>query len=253
MDGLRNPYLSSIWSPNNNTSDKIYNESGLESPVLIPNGEGAMLSSSFLVNNAGTNAGQLTNLPLPPRARPEPFSSNPTIRVHSSIKTETTELCSDNHQLNQLLASQAHASLVATNANAGFDGTFMPRVRARRGMATDPHSIAERHRRERIAERMHNLHDLVPNSNKTDRATMLDEVIDYVKFLKLQIKESNGILSSVSAGPTASELEEDFCLMPIELASAISTQKGTHMAGIPTARPNFNNISSSFYNDVRKK
>ena len=53
-------------------------------------------------------------------------------------------MCSDIHQLNQLSASQAHANLVATNANAGFDGTFMPRVRARRGMATDPHSIAER-------------------------------------------------------------------------------------------------------------
>lgn len=87
MDGLRNPNLSSIWSHNNNTSDKISNESGLDSPVLIPNSENAMLSSSFLVkNNGGTNAGQLTNLPLPPCARPEPFSSNPTIWVHSSIK-----------------------------------------------------------------------------------------------------------------------------------------------------------------------
>nr|GMC67159.1 transcription factor bHLH66-like [Ipomoea batatas] len=40
------------------------------------------------------------------------------------------------------------------------------RVRARRGQATDPHSIAERIRRERIAERMKALQELVPNANK---------------------------------------------------------------------------------------
>ncbi|CAL5081460.1 unnamed protein product [Urochloa decumbens] len=62
------------------------------------------------------------------------------------------------------------------------------RVRARRGQATDPHSIAERLRRERIAERMKALQELVPNANKSDKASMLDEIIDYVKFLQLQVK-----------------------------------------------------------------
>ncbi|XP_059625948.1 transcription factor UNE12 isoform X2 [Cornus florida] len=63
-----------------------------------------------------------------------------------------------------------------------------PRVRARRGQATDPHSIAERLRRERIAERIRLLQDLVPSVNKSDRAAMLDEIVDYVKFLRLQVK-----------------------------------------------------------------
>lgn len=62
------------------------------------------------------------------------------------------------------------------------------RKRAKRGQATDPHSIAERLRRERIAERIRALQKLVPNVNKTDRATMLDEIVDYVKFLRLQVK-----------------------------------------------------------------
>lgn len=66
--------------------------------------------------------------------------------------------------------------------------TVRPRVRARRGQATDPHSIAERLRRERIAERMKALQELVPSCNKTDRAAMLDEIVDYVKFLRLQVK-----------------------------------------------------------------
>ncbi|KAE9463927.1 hypothetical protein C3L33_04148, partial [Rhododendron williamsianum] len=66
--------------------------------------------------------------------------------------------------------------------------SIRPRVRARRGQATDPHSIAERLRRERIAERIRALQDLVPSVNKTDRAAMLDEVVEYVKFLRLQVK-----------------------------------------------------------------
>ncbi|GJY57900.1 transcription factor bHLH66-like protein [Tanacetum coccineum] len=155
------------------------------------------------------------------------------------------------------------------------------RVRARRGQATDPHSIAERLRRERIAERMKSLQELVPNANKTDKASMLDEIIDYVKFLQLQVKvlsmsrlggagavaplvadispegarggvqvTSGGAAGRTTNGTTSSSnnetmslaenqvvklMEEDMgsamqylqakglCLMPISLATAIST------------------------------
>lgn len=79
----------------------------------------------------------------------------------------------------------------APAAGAASGGGAPPRQqrqRAKRGQATDPHSIAERLRRERIAERMKALQELVPNANKTDKASMLDEIIDYVKFLQLQVK-----------------------------------------------------------------
>ncbi|TYH59632.1 hypothetical protein ES332_D08G235900v1 [Gossypium tomentosum] len=76
----------------------------------------------------------------------------------------------------------------ATVAPSPHPPTMRPRVRARRGQATDPHSIAERLRRERIAERIRALQELVPSVNKTDRAVMLDEIVDYVKFLRLQVK-----------------------------------------------------------------
>jgi hypothetical protein len=55
-----------------------------------------------------------------------------------------THLSSGSHQLNHIPISQVHTNRVAATTNAGFDGTFKPRVRARRGQATDPHSIAER-------------------------------------------------------------------------------------------------------------
>lgn len=74
------------------------------------------------------------------------------------------------------------------STGTAVNGAGRPRVRARRGQATDPHSIAERNRRERIAERMKALQELVPESNKTDKASMLDEIIGYVKFLQMQVK-----------------------------------------------------------------
>ncbi|KAK3155596.1 hypothetical protein QOZ80_2BG0205290 [Eleusine coracana subsp. coracana] len=154
------------------------------------------------------------------------------------------------------------------------------RVRARRGQATDPHSIAERLRRERIAERMKALQELVPNANKTDKASMLDEIIDYVKFLQLQVKvlsmsrlggasavaplvanmssEGNGSGNGSENGcsslrlteqQVAKLMEEDMgsamqylqgkglCLMPISLASAISSATSPSLLSRPSVRP----------------
>ncbi|XP_078166118.1 uncharacterized protein LOC144560750 isoform X1 [Carex rostrata] len=386
MDGLTNSFLSSIWSHNNNTSEKIYSEVELDPPGIIPNGEEAIVSSSLLVTNGGMklnaasslfpvtnlveggNGCQLTNLPLPPLSGAELLSSNLTTWAPSSLANSDVSSFKDLGEFNyptpnsfdvqhpesfdpsvfhtqpkglngmnglnltsftsgsevsfiQTLALQAntqltpgshaspaHATRVTTTTNAGLDGTFKPRARARRGHATDPHSIAERLRREKISERMKNLQELVPNSNKTDKASMLDEIIDYVKFLQLQVKVlsmsrlgateavvplltesqpegSTGVLHlpSVSVGSTANvsldgtaELQDSaafereviqlmesnvtsamqylqnkgLCLMPIALASAISTQKGTHMSAIPTAR--HQNSDSSLCNDFKE-
>ncbi|MGV7400568.1 helix-loop-helix domain-containing protein, partial [Mycobacterium kansasii] len=55
-------------------------------------------------------------------------------------------------------------------------------VRARRGQATDSHSLAERARREKISERMRILQDLVPGCNKViGKALVLDEIINYIQ------------------------------------------------------------------------
>lgn len=169
------------------------------------------------------------------------------------------------------------AVLNQSQTAGGGAGQPRQRVRARRGQATDPHSIAERLRRERIAERMKALQELVPNANKTDKASMLDEIIDYVKFLQLQVKvlsmsrlggaaavaplvtdmssseggdcvnggmgrSSNGTQTAssndsmtITEHQVAKLMEEDMgsamqylqgkglCLMPISLATAIST------------------------------
>ncbi|URE37632.1 hypothetical protein MUK42_08033 [Musa troglodytarum] len=84
-------------------------------------------------------------------------------------------------------------------------GSEMPKedyvhVRARRGQATNSHSIAERLRRERISERMKYLQNLVPGCSKvTGKAVMLDEIINYVQSLQQQVEFLSMKLAAVNA------------------------------------------------------
>ncbi|KAL9424898.1 hypothetical protein AB3S75_031926 [Citrus x aurantiifolia] len=62
-------------------------------------------------------------------------------------------------------------------------------VRAKRGQATDSHSIAERVRREKINKKMRCLQDLVPGCHKDmGMAGMLEEIINYVHSLQNQVE-----------------------------------------------------------------
>ncbi|OAY80267.1 Transcription factor bHLH137 [Ananas comosus] len=82
-------------------------------------------------------------------------------------------------------------------------------VRARRGQATDSHSLAERVRRERISERMRMLQGLVPGCDKvTGKALMLDEIINYVQSLQNQVEFLSMKLASMS--PILYGLGSDF-------------------------------------------
>ncbi|KAK3008839.1 hypothetical protein RJ639_013694 [Escallonia herrerae] len=107
----------------------------------------------------------------------------------------------------QMAASQGPS----TGSAGGAPAQPRQRVRARRGQATDPHSIAERLRRERIAERMKALQELVPNANKTDKASMLDEIIDYVKFLQLQVKvlSMSRLGGAVAVAPLVADISSE--------------------------------------------
>ncbi|RRT84775.1 hypothetical protein B296_00002418 [Ensete ventricosum] len=62
-------------------------------------------------------------------------------------------------------------------------------VRAKRGQATDSHSLAERVRREKINQRMKLLQGIVPGCDKiAGKILMLDEIINYVLSLQRQVE-----------------------------------------------------------------
>ncbi|KAL5230589.1 hypothetical protein ABZP36_029365 [Zizania latifolia] len=61
-------------------------------------------------------------------------------------------------------------------------------ISTKRSRAAAIHNESERKRRDRINQKMKTLQKLVPNSNKTDKASMLDEVIDYLKQLQAQVQ-----------------------------------------------------------------
>lgn len=81
------------------------------------------------------------------------------------------------------------SEMVAMEKFLQFRDSVPCKIRAKRGCATHPRSIAERVRRTRISERMRKLQELVPNMDKqTNTADMLDLAVEYIKDLQKQFK-----------------------------------------------------------------
>ncbi|GAB2291268.1 hypothetical protein Dimus_025526 [Dionaea muscipula] len=119
---------------------------------------------------------------------------------NTNEKNTTTTTTSDGNNENK---NNREASGCTSKANSkASDQVQKPdyiHVRARRGQATDSHSLAERVRREKISERMKYLQDLVPGCNKiTGKAGMLDEIINYVQSLQRQVEFLSMKLAAVN-------------------------------------------------------
>ncbi|CAK8536877.1 unnamed protein product [Lathyrus sativus] len=101
-------------------------------------------------------------------------------RIKTSWKSKDEEVVGDEN------SSGKHAEKITEEPHPKQDFIH---VRARRGQATDSHSLAERARREKISERMKTLQDLVPGCNKViGKALVLDEIINYIQSLHHQVE-----------------------------------------------------------------
>nr|KYP38419.1 Transcription factor bHLH49 [Cajanus cajan] len=117
-----------------------------------------------------------------------------------------SEGAKDNPENQQKRDQQPTSTIKASGKNAklGSQASDPPKeeyihVRARRGQATNSHSLAERVRREKISERMKFLQDLVPGCSKvTGKAVMLDEIINYVQSLQRQVEFLSMKLATVN-------------------------------------------------------
>lgn len=113
------------------------------------------------------------------------------------------------------------------------------RVRARRGQATDNHSLAERVRREKISGRMKVLQTLVPGCDKViGKALMLDEIINYVQSLQHQVEFLSMKLASLN--PTLYDFGMDvdaLMIMPERLNKLVSPILLSNMEKYNSALP----------------
>ncbi|KAK4267904.1 hypothetical protein QN277_024626 [Acacia crassicarpa] len=84
----------------------------------------------------------------------------------------------------------------------------------KRSRAADIHNQSERKRRDKINQRMKTLQKLVPNSSKSDKASMLDEVIEYLKQLQAQVQVMSKMNMSAMMLPMAMQQQLQMAMMP---------------------------------------
>lgn len=87
---------------------------------------------------------------------------------------------------------------------------------AKRSRAAEVHNLSERRRRDRINEKMRALQELIPNCNKVDKASMLDEAIEYLKTLQLQVQ-----MMAMGSG---------LCMSPMMLSPGMQHMRAPTMA-----------------------
>ncbi|CAN4094873.1 unnamed protein product [Withania somnifera] len=119
---------------------------------------------------------------------PEDDEVGPSPNVNASENQSSEDPARPATLLSHLSLPQTSAELSAMEKL--LQDSVPCKVRAKRGCATHPRSIAERVRRTRISERMRKLQELVPNMDKqTNTADMLDFAADYIKELETQVKK----------------------------------------------------------------
>ncbi|XBJ22767.1 transcription factor APG-like isoform X1 [Triticum dicoccoides] len=141
---------------------------------------------------------------LPPRLQPEPRAAALPQRLQSEARASemppppatatTSSVCSDNGERSQLKRSSHQTlewSVSQDDEDLDDEAGGLRRSAARstkRGRTAEVHNMSERRRRDRINEKMRALQELIPNCNKIDKASMLEEAIEYLKTLQLQVQ-----------------------------------------------------------------
>ncbi|CAH1448105.1 unnamed protein product [Lactuca virosa] len=113
-----------------------------------------------------------------------------------------------------------------------------PSISNRRRRTAAIHNQSERKRRDKINQRMNTLQKLVPNSSKTDKASMLDEVREYVKQLQAHVHMMSKMNMSSMMMPLAMQQQQ----MQMAMMNSMGMGMGMGMGGMM----DMNTICSNF-------
>ncbi|CAL0299743.1 unnamed protein product [Lupinus luteus] len=139
---------------------------------------------------------------VPPKSFPSPYSSFFNRRVPSL--QFPNEGCSSSEELRMLseTLSVQHGSVAPFGLQAELGKMSVEQIMEAKALAqSKSHSEAERRRRERINNHLAKLRSLLPSTTKTDKASLLAEVIQHVK----ELKRETSLIAETSPLPTESD------------------------------------------------
>ncbi|KAL1189651.1 Transcription factor AIG1 [Cardamine amara subsp. amara] len=134
--------------------------------------------------------------------RRAPSSSSPPFDYNEGFVSPPMD-----HQNHLRILSEALGPIMRRGSSFGFDGEIIGKLSAQEVMdakalaASKSHSEAERRRRERINTHLAKLRSILPNTTKTDKASLLAEVIQHMKELKRQ----TSLITDTCQVPTESD------------------------------------------------
>ncbi|KAL6643623.1 hypothetical protein ACP70R_018389 [Stipagrostis hirtigluma subsp. patula] len=119
-----------------------------------------------------------------------PSSSSFSLTEGKSHATGTTMDMAADHQLDAAKIGTKRKIGMSEQINHGVEAHVTPSAPAgrKRSGKNSQNQYAKQKRRERINEKLKILQQLIPNGTKVDIGTMLEEAVQYVKFLHMQIK-----------------------------------------------------------------
>ncbi|KAI3804236.1 hypothetical protein L1987_25627 [Smallanthus sonchifolius] len=133
-------------------------------------------------------------------------------------------------------------------------------IATKRSRAAAIHNQSEQRRRDKINQKMKALQKLVPNANKTDKASMLDEVIEYLKQLQAQIHMISRMSMSPMMMPLAMQQQQQQQLQmammnPMGMGMGIGMGMGMGMGmpgvvdlnAIGSSRPNISGMPPVYH------
>ncbi|GMH28362.1 hypothetical protein Nepgr_030205 [Nepenthes gracilis] len=134
------------------------------------------------------------------KSEPADSGSNPNSLPHASGPTINEKQMNRKESGKKGKGSSKRGKTTANDNSEEVEKLPYVHVRARRGQATDSHSLAERARREKINVRLKLLQELVPGCNKiSGMALVLDEIINHVQFLQRQVEFLSMRLAAVNS------------------------------------------------------